>query len=248
LKHLELIGTTQIAVSHNHAKQLTKQSRIIFRGVENGIDLGNYPLQKEKKDYFLWLSRIYPFKGTHRFIDICNKAQVKGIIAGGSFGDDRRYVEQIKKGISESQYVTAEGKIGQDSISEDGQRGVGISHEKKVELYQNAKAVIIPAIEQLPTDTGSVVQFLEPFGLITPEANACGTPVIVLPSGGWHETMTHGFNGFFANSDEEVIYYMKRIDEIRPENCRKAAEHFSYKRMGDEYLKLFREIIEGRGW
>jgi len=237
-----------IAVSHNHAKQLTKQSGITFRGVENGIDLNNYPFQKEKKDYFLWLSRIYPFKGTHRFIDICNKAQTKGIIAGGSFGDDRAYVDQIKLALSNSQYVTAEGEIGQDSVGKDGQKGVGISHEKKVELYQNAKAVVIPSIEQLPSSQGGIVQFIEPFGLIIAEANACGTPVIVLPSGGWQETMTHGFNGFYANSDEEFIYYMKRIGEIKPENCRKVAEHFSYKRMGDEYLKLFQEIIDGRGW
>jgi len=41
---------------------------------------------------------------------------------------------------------------------------------------------------------------------------------------------------------------MKRINEIKPENCRKAAERFSYQRMGDEYLKLFSEIIDGREW
>jgi glycosyltransferase involved in cell wall biosynthesis len=237
-----------IAVSHNHAKQLTKQCGITFRGVENGIDLNNYPFQKDKGDYFLWLSRIYPFKGTHRFIDICNKAKVKGIIAGGSFGDDRQYVDQIKTAISKSEFVTAEGQIGQDSVSKDGQKGVGISHEKKVGLYQNAKAVVIPSIEALPSTQGGTLQFIEPFGLIIPEANSCGTPVIVLPSGGWQETMTHGLNGFFANSDEEFIYYMKRIDEINPENCRKVAEHFSYQRMGSEYLKLFQEIIDGRGW
>lgn len=238
-----------IAVSHNHAKQLTKQSGITFRGVENGINLDNYPFQKKKKDYYLWISRIYPFKGCHRFIDICNKAHVKGIIAGGSYGDPKEYVDQIKKAINNSPYVNIEGKIGTDSVSKDGQVGVGVSHEKKVELYQNAKAVVIPSIEQLPNSQGGAVRFIEPFGLITVEANACGTPVITAPSGGWHETMTHGLNGFFANSDDEFVYYMKRIDEIKPEDCRRVAEHFSYKRMGAEYLKLFKEIVEeGKGW
>ena len=237
-----------IGVSHNHAKRLSWMSGCVFRGVQNGIDLSRYPYQEEKGEYFLWISRIYAFKGCHRFIDICNKAKMRGIIAGGSFGDVKDYVELIKKKVEESDYVTIEGKIGTESISADGQIGVGISHKKKVELYQNAKAVVIPAIETLPTPTGQLATFIEPFGLITPEANACGTPIIVTPSGGWQETLLHGYNGFHANSDDEFIYYMKHVDEIKPENCRKMAELFDYRRMGQNYISLFKEILEGRKW
>jgi len=237
-----------IAVSHNHAKQLIKMTGLQWRGVENGIDLELYPYKKEKGDYYLWISRIYPFKGCHRFIDICNKHKLKGIIAGGSFGDIRQYTDHIKGMIQKSEYVTMEGKIGADSVSQDGQVGVGITHERKVEMYQNAKAVVIPSIETLPGASGQTAAFIEPFGLIGIEANACGTPFICLPSGGWQETTTHGYNGYFANTDDEFAYYMKRADEIQPENCRKNAEYFCYKRMGREYLRLFTEIIEGRGW
>lgn len=238
-----------IGVSHNHAKNLSEMSSdLTFRGVQNGIDLTKYPFKKERGDYYLWFGRIYPFKGTHRFIDICNKAKVKGRIAGGSFGDLKPYVEHIKQMVADSPYVTIEGKIGTDSVSKDGQVGVGVSHEKKIDLYQNAKAVVLPNIEHLPQPDGQIGQFIEPFGLIVPEANSCGVPTVVLPSGGWNETTIHGYNGFFANSDEEFIYYMKRVDEIKSENCRKMAEHFSYEKMGAEYLKLFTEIIEGRSW
>jgi len=76
----------------------------------------------------------------------------------------------------------------------------------------------------------------------------CGTPTVVAPSGCWNETTVHGYNGFFATDDDSFIYYIKRIDDIKPENCRKHAEHFSYQRMGDEYLKLYTEVMEGRGW
>jgi len=239
-----------IGVSHNHAKRLSQMSGVTFRGVENGIDLDNYPFKKDKGDYFLWLSRIYEPKGTHKFIEICNKMQVKGVISGGSFGDRDVYVNQIKQMVDNSQYVTIEGKIGTDSVSADGQKGVGISHEKKVELYQNAKAVVIPSIEnlQIINQPGQLYQFIEPFGLIGIEAGSCGTPFVGLASGGWQETITHGLNGFFANSLEEYIYYLRRIDEIKPEDCRRVAEHFSYKRMGAEYLKLFEEILAGRSW
>lgn len=238
-----------IAVSHNHAKQLSNMTGCTFRGVQNGIDLEKYPYQKEKGNYFLWLGRIYAFKGTHRFIDICNKGKLKGKIAGGSFGDVKDYVDLVKDMIKKSKYVDQVGQIGTDSERE-GQRGVGVTHQQKVELYQNAKAVVLPSVERLPIQNqpGKYTQFIEPFGLITPEANACGTPVITIPSGGWHETMVHGNNGFHANSDEEFIYYMNRVDDIEPWYCRRTAEHFSYRRMGDEYLSLFKEIIEGRGW
>jgi hypothetical protein len=36
---------------------------------------------------------------------------------------------------------------------------------------------------------------------------------------------------------------------LKPEDCRKMAERFDYKIMGENYLKLFKEIVEeGRSW
>jgi len=244
-----------VGVSHSHAKRLTEMSGIQHRGVPNGILIENYPFKKEKGDYFLWLSRIYEPKGAHRFIDICNKAQVKGVISGGSFGDDRTYVERIKKMVAESQYVTTEGQIGQDSVSPDGQKGVGISHEEKVRLYQDAKAIILPIVEQFtapspPYPAGAKAQFIEPYGLIIPEAGACGTPTIVVPSGGWMESLVDGINGFYANDDMDFINKIRRIEngEIKAEDCRQIAEWHSYQRMGENYLHLIREILSGNRW
>jgi glycosyltransferase involved in cell wall biosynthesis len=223
-----------IGVSQNHAKNLSAISGCTWRGVQNGIDLTRYPFKKEKQEYLLWVSRIFPPKGCHRFIDICDKLQMKGYILGGSFGQDPEYMNFINTKLANSKYITVVGKLGE-----------AISFEKKVEMYQNAKAVVMPVIEQ-----EGRYQFIEPFGLIAPEANACGTPMVVCPSGGWNESTLHGYSGFLANSDEEFIYYIKRIlaGDIKSENCRKHAEWFSYERMGEEYLKLYKEILEGRGW
>ena len=222
-----------IAVSFNHAKNMMKlKSGVEWRAVQNGIDLEKYPFKKEKGDYLLWVGRIFHPKGAHRFIDICDKLQMKGIMCGGSFGDDPNYKIFIKDKLAKSKFVTTVGDVGSE-----------IPHEKKVELYQNAKAVIQPSVEDFPGG-----QFIEPFGLIVPEANACGTSTIVTPSGGWNETTIHGKTGFFANTDDEFCYFVKRLGEIKPEDCRAHAEHFSYKRTGAEYLRLFEEIIAGRGW
>jgi glycosyltransferase involved in cell wall biosynthesis len=222
-----------IAVSFNHAKNLMKQNPAIeWRAVQNGIDLEKYPFKKEKGDYLLWVGRIFPPKGPDRFINICDKIQMKGIMCGGSFGDDANYKQFVKDKLAKSKFVTYVGDVGSE-----------IPHEKKVELYQNAKAVIQPSVEEFPGG-----QFIEPFGLISIESYSCGTPVVVCPSGGWNETTIHGKTGFFANTDDEFCYFIKHIDEIKPEDCRAHAEHFSYKRTGAEFVKIFEEILAGRNW
>ncbi len=236
-------------VSQNHAKNLTEFRWIkpdgtfsppmgcIWRGVQNGIDLTKYPFKKEKQDYLLWVSRIFPPKGAHRFIDICDKLKMKGFILGGSFGQDPDYLKFINEKLSKSSQVSVVGELGK-----------AVPFEKKLEMYQNAKAVVMPSVETYTGLPGQANHFIEPFGLIVPEANACGTPTVVCPSGGWNETTVHGFNGFFANSDEEFMYYIKRIDEIRPEDCRRHAEWFSYERMAREYLSLYKQILSGNTW
>lgn len=238
-----------MAVSPNHAKKLMQYQwsnpdgtlqppmDCVWRGVNNGIDVEKYPFTKEKGDYFLWVGRLFPFKAPHRFIDICDKMQVPGKIVGGSFGQDPGYVSLIKQKLAASKYVTCVGEP-----------GVSVPTKKIIELYMGAKAVVQPSVEYLPLSNGKgYAKFIEPYGLIIAEANACGTPVVVTPSGGWQSTLRHGVNGFFANSDEEFIYYLRRINEIKAEDCRAVAELFSYKVMGEEYLKLYKEICYNNG-
>ena len=222
-----------IGVSKNHAKNMMRLAPgTEWRSVQNGIDLGAYAFKKEKEDYLLWVGRLYAPKGAHIFIDLMEKLQMKGIICGGSFGDDPQYRQFVQTKLNNSKYVTVVNGLGQE-----------ITHEEKVKLYQNARCVVQPSV-----DDASAGNFIEPFGLIVPEATACGTPVITVPSGGWNETCIHGINAFVCNTVDEMAYYVKRIDELRPEDCRKMAEHFSYKRMGREYELIFNEILEGRPW
>jgi glycosyltransferase involved in cell wall biosynthesis len=232
-----------LAVSHTIAKLLTKWSGVPCRGIQNGIPLYKYPYNPKPlsdRNRILWLSRIYFPKGCHRVIEIANKLKIPIDIAGGSFGQIPAYVEKIDKMCKESEYVTWHGHI---------------PFKKKLELYQNAKCVVLPIIEQINDQDAKTYmgfpnawEWNEPFGLVTAEAGACGTPTIVTPNGGWPESMIHGYNGYHANTDEEFMYYIKQIDQLEPKNCRTMAEKFDYKIMGENYLKIFQEIIDGRGW
>ena len=194
--------------------------------------MNNKPIAERER--LFWLSRIYFPKGAHRAIEIANNLKMPIDIAGGSFSQIPEYVSLIEKMCNDSPYATYLGPI---------------SFAKKLELYRNAKAVILPIIEDVTEEDGrkymrhGAWSWFEPLGLVTPECNACGTPTIVTPNGGWTETMIHGYNGFFANNNKEFEYYLRQIDHINPADCRKMAERFDYKIMGENYLKLFKEII-----
>ena len=227
-----------IGVGFNHAKWMMKMAQgTNWRAVQNGIPLYKYTMNNKpiaERERLLWLSRIYYPKGAHRAIDIANTLKMPIDIAGGSFGQVPAYVDQIKKACADSPYATYHGPI---------------DFKKKLELYQNAKCVILPIIEYgLQNEQGQPWEWHEPLGLIAPECNASGTPIIVTPNGGWNETMIHGLNGFFANTNKEFEQFVRQVDSLKPEDCRKMAERFDYKIMGENYLKLFNEILEGKSW
>ena len=77
------------------------------------------------------------------------------------------------------------------------------------------------------------------------EALACGTPVVAMNRGAMPEIITHGVNGFLANSEAEFFEYANRVDEIDPAACRKSVEKlFSAKLMAAEYIKRYRQVIK----
>ncbi|WP_462316304.1 glycosyltransferase family 4 protein [Methanobrevibacter sp.] len=67
---------------------------------------------------------------------------------------------------------------------------INIDYEELVTLYNKAKLFVF----------GS---YLEPFGLVTLEAMACGTPVVVVKEGGQREIVQHGKNGFLIDRNEK---------------------------------------------
>jgi len=233
-----------ITVSFHHAKMMMRMAPgIVCRAVQNCIPLYKYEINKKpiaERERLLWLSRIYYPKGAHRAIEIANKLKMPIDIVGGSFGQVPNYENWIKELCNKSEYATFHGPV---------------NFQKKLEFYRNAKCVILPIVEQISNeDTMKYMghpgpwEWFEPFGLVTSEAGACGTPTIVTPNGGWVESTIHGYNGFFANTNEEFCHFVKQIDSIKPEACRWRAAKFDYKIMGKNYLDLFKEIVEGREW
>jgi glycosyltransferase involved in cell wall biosynthesis len=66
-----------------------------------------------------------------------------------------------------------------------------IGEERLRELYRGARAVLCAAER-------------EPFGLVPPEAMACGTPVLAVRDGGFAETVVDGETGWLLPRDEDA--------------------------------------------
>jgi len=187
----------------------------------NGIDLESYPFKKEKGDRLMFLGRIDPIKMPHAAIDVAEKTQTPiDIVGGTSFVANTQYVLDIKARCQQSLYANFLGEV---------------NHAAKLELLQNAKALLIPS------------KFGEPFGLIAVEAMACGTVPIALNDGALSEIITHGESGFIAESVDEIVELVSQTETITSENCRNRARRFSKERCAERYEELYKRAIN-EGW
>lgn len=192
--------------------------------IPNGIDLEHYEFQETKSDHLLWLGRLCGEKGAHIALDVAKQANAKLILAGKLYPFsyhlqycEREIVPRMQSGNGKVVFV--------DSPT----RG------KKLQLLQNAKALLIPS---LADETSSLVAM---------EAMACGTPVVALRRGALPEIVADGLTGFVVDSEGELVEALAHIDIIRPRDCRRRAEEcFDGSRMCEQYEGLYRSVLMTR--
>jgi len=185
--------------------------------IYNGIDLSNFKFNARPKDHFVWIARVSPAKGTKEAIEIAKKAGVKLLLAGQIQPQHQPYFDkEIKPQLnSQIQYV---GELSEEQLSD---------------FYGPAKGCIYP------------INWEEPFGLIMAESMACGTPVIVFDRGSAREVVANGKTGFVVKNIDGAVEAIKKIDSIDRRECRKRVEdNFTFKKMADEYEKLYYELTK----
>ena len=103
-------------------------------------------------------------------------------------------------------------------------------HERKAGLMASAAVVVVP------------IQWPEPFGMVMPEANACGTPVVAFDMGAAREVIADGKTGFVVPPGD-VNAFCAAVDqtkELLPIDCRThVVERFSVQRMVADYEKVY---------
>ncbi|QQR54969.1 glycosyltransferase [Candidatus Peregrinibacteria bacterium] len=140
------------------------------------VDLFKFsPYEGQRQDYYLAVGRLIPYKRFDLIVDACRKAgkSLKIVGTGPS-------LKNLKKRGSEQ--VEFLGKV---------------SDEELKTIYQHAKALIFPQLED--------------FGIVPLEAMACGTPVLAYKKGGALETVTENVSGLFLRSKMWTAWWMPSI-------------------------------------
>ncbi len=190
--------------------------------VYNGVDIDLYDFNPDPKDYWLWVGKFNPDKGTKEAIEAAKKAGVKLLIAGAIDrleGDDYQYYQEVKPLIDGKQIVF----IGE------------LNDEQKNKVYGEAIGFLNP------------ISWNEPFGLVMAESMATGTPVISFRNGAAPEIITDGADGFLVDNVAGMVEKMARIDKIDRKKCRaKVAEKFTVEKMVAGYTDMYKRLLESK--
>jgi len=199
--------------------QRLRESMPNLRTIHHGIDLTRYRFRAKKQHYFTFLGRIAPMKGTHLAIAVAKKSGIPLKISGEIQPIFQDYFDNEIKPHIDGKFVEY---VGEADLA------------AKNELLGNSLALLFP------------IQWNEPFGLVTIEAMACGTPVLALAGGSVKEIVLGGISGYVCNSIPEMIGHAREIETwLRPAVVRQYAErYFSMERMTADYVELY-SLIRG---
>lgn len=242
-KDLELLFSKgevpTVSISEYQASIL--QDMKFIANIYNGLPIEEVEFMPNPKNYFAWLGRIAPNKGTFEAIEVAERAKVPLRLAGGL---------NVGKTI-EDYFKTLKPHFNKNGIEYLGQA----NPQQKNNLLSQAKAVFIP------------IQWEEPFGLVMIEAMACGTPVIAFARGSVPEIVEDGKTGFIVNpSDDDkrgdwivkktgiegMVEAVKLFNQMSDEetirmrkNCRALVEqNFTIAKMVDGYEAVYKKVIE----
>jgi glycosyltransferase involved in cell wall biosynthesis len=184
--------------------------------IYHGVDTKRFSFNPNPEDYFLCIGRLTKEKGIHLAIEAAKAANVPLRIAGRSYPNEPYWHDEIEPHIDGSMI-----------------RYIGeADFEKKVDLFRNAKALLMP------------VQWEEPFGMVMIEAMACGTPVIAFRRGSTPEVVSDRKTGYIVNDVTEMVQAIKKINKISRQQTRKRVEiYFSIEKMVNGYIKVYERVI-----
>jgi glycosyltransferase involved in cell wall biosynthesis len=191
----------------------------ITRVIHHGLEAADFPVGDGDGDaegeFVLFLGRMAPDKGAHRAVEVARKAGVRILMAA-------KMREQWERDYFDENVAPL---LGPDAVY------LGeVSHERKLELLANARALLFP------------IRWNEPFGMVMLESMACGTPVLAFPEGAAPEVVEHGKTGYLCEDEAAMVEAMGRLDQLSRADCRAAVEgYFSTERMVADHVDLYRE-------
>ncbi len=209
--------STAKRVDHFIANSMTTQERIKrIYGRESTViypPVGEFFFEKELKRSddragFLAVGRLVPYKRFDLLIETANRLKLQLKIAGTG-----RDLNRLKRLAGETVEILG-----------------FVPEEKLRDLYQSARALLFPQMEDA--------------GVVPLEAQACGTPVIAFAKGGALDTVKDSVTGlFFADQTAEAIEEaLNRFEEMQfdPQMIRDHTKEFNEER----FRTQVKEIVE----
>jgi glycosyltransferase involved in cell wall biosynthesis len=180
--------------------------------IHNGIDADAFPFSDQRGDYLAFLGRMIPSKGAAKAVRVARELDMPLIMAGPSTD---WFESEVLPDIDD-------GLI----------RYLGpIDPAGRNELLAGAAAFLFP------------IGYPEPFGLVMIEAMVCGTPVAAFGVGAVPEIVEQGVGGCWVPPGESIAEAVQRAVELDRDRVRQAAvERFDYRRMVDDYERLYRRL------
>jgi glycosyltransferase involved in cell wall biosynthesis len=185
--------------------------------VYHGLPANLYKKGDGKGGYVTFIGRISPEKRADRAIEIARQAGMKIKIAAKIDRADEVYFQTEIRHLFKLPHVEYLGEIGEND---------------KADLLADAVAMLFP------------IDWKEPFGMVTIESLACGTPVIAYNRGSVSEIITHGKTGYIVEDIAQAVDALKQINHISREECRASFEkRFTATTMAKNYLRLYDKLV-----
>jgi len=212
-----------VAISRNQA---SVHPEVPWTIIHNGLTLDGAPFQTKRSDAFCFVGRVDPEKGVVDAIDVAQRAGRRLRIAAkiGNLPEQRAFYEGV--------FRPALDRAGRD-VEYLGE----LTPDDRDHLFADSYATLMPGA------------WPEPFGLVSIESLACGTPVIGRRVGALPEIIREGVDGFFGDDTIAMAFHADRIAGLdRLAMRERVLERFSAQRMADRYEELYvREIDRHAG-
>jgi len=209
-----------VAISQNQA---STHPQVRWEAVvHNGLTLTGAPFERRRSEALCFVGRVAPEKGIVEAIEIANAAGRPLRIAAkvAPVGPERDYYDAIFKPALEAAGSSVE-FLGELE-----------SHERDL-LFAESYASLMPG------------SWPEPFGLVTIESLACGTPVIARRIGALPAIIRDGIDGFFGDDTIAMAYKVERVGELDRAAIRASVlDRFSATRMTDRYLEVYARMLD----
>ncbi|MEV0248007.1 glycosyltransferase family 4 protein [Nocardia sp. NPDC050712] len=177
--------------------------------VYNAVLPSDWPFQREKQDFALFLGRYSHTKGLDLALEAAHTADIPLVLAAkmNEPAEKDYFKRTVRPMLGEKDFVFGEA----NAIA-------------KRLLLSQARCLLFP------------IRWEEPFGIVMIEAMACGTPVVAMRGGAVSEVVEHGVTGFICDDPAELPEAMAAAAHLDPMACRRrVVEHFSVDRLGAGY-------------